>query len=266
VRHTPSGNVTPSPPYTPLVMFVDGELDDRIRKFLGDDINDYGIVIKRFSDGRGTSINPHQVFYAASLFKVEVLFEVYKQRAAGRLDFADKLEVTPKLAEYDLQTLPWKIGDNVAIKDLVEAMITFSDNTSAMMLYQRVAGRNIDLDMHAIGLQDSDILSEDITTTAYDMALLLEMMARGQAVDRKSSEEMIALLARQRINNRIPALLPRGLQIAHKTGEWENATHDVGVVYAPKGTYVIALMSSKPWNINALAKLSGIVYEYLQAL
>jgi beta-lactamase class A len=98
------------------------------------------------------------------------------------------------------------------------------------------------------------------------MALLLEMMARRQAVDQKSSEEMIALLARQRINNRIPALLPRGLQIAHKTGEWENATHDVGVVYAPKGTYVIALMSSKPWNINALAKLSGIVYEYLQAL
>jgi beta-lactamase class A len=195
-----------------------------------------------------------------------VLYEVFKQRALGLIDFNEKLEVTPKLAGYDLQTLPWKIGEFVPVKDLVEAMITISDNTSAMMLYQRVGGRNIDLDMQSIGLQDSDILSEDITTSAHDMALLLEMMARGQAVDIKSSAEMIDLLSRQKINNRLPALLPRGTRIAHKTGEWENATHDVGVVFAPKGTYVIALLSSKPWDVSVLARLSAMVYEYLETL
>jgi beta-lactamase class A len=247
-------------------MFSDGTLEERIRDFLGKDINEYGIVVKRLSDGRGVAINPNRVFYSASLYKIEVLYEVFKQRALGLIDFNEKLEVTPKLAGYDLQTLPWKIGEFVPVKDLVEAMITISDNTSAMMLYQRVGGRNIDLDMQSIGLQDSDILSEDITTSAYDMALLLEMMARGQAVDIKSSAEMIDLLSRQKINNRLPALLPRGTRIAHKTGEWENATHDVGVVFAPKGTYVIALLSSKPWDVLVLSRLSAMVYEYLETL
>jgi beta-lactamase class A len=247
-------------------MFSDGTLEERIRDFLGKDINEYGIVVKRLSDGRGVAINPNRVFYSASLYKIEVLYEVFKQRALGLIDFNEKLEVTPKLAGYDLQTLPWKIGEFVPVKDLVEAMITISDNTSAMMLYQRVGGRNIDLDMQSIGLQDSDILSEDITTSAHDMALLLEMMARGQAVDIKSSAEMIDLLSRQKINNRLPALLPRGTRIAHKTGEWENATHDVGVVFAPKGTYVIALLSSKPWDVSVLARLSAMVYEYLETL
>jgi len=84
-------------------------------------------------------------------------------------------------------------------------------------------------------------------------------------VDEDTSQEMIDLLARQKINDRLPALLPPGTKVAHKTGNWDNATHDVGVVYAPHGAYVIAVLSDKPDRAESIAELSRLVYEYLEA-
>ncbi len=266
VRIPVTGSVPPSAPYNPLPLAVDAELERSLRDYLGAGVDDYGIAIKHLSDGRGVEINPRREFYAASLFKLEVLYEVYKQRALGILSFDEKLTISPEDAEFDLNTLKWPVGTAVSVRDLVEAMITVSDNTSAMMLYHRVGARNIDQDNRAMGLLDSEILSETLTTSAHDMALLLEIMGRGQAVNRQASDEMIALLSRQRINNRLPALLPAGTRVAHKTGDWDNATHDVGIVYAPPGPYVIALLSGKPANGAALAKLSILVYEHFQTL
>jgi beta-lactamase class A len=72
---------------------------------------------------------------------------------------------------------------------------------------------------------------------------------------------MVALLSRQKVNDRLPARLPRGTRVAHKTGNWDNATHDVGIVYAPSGPYVLAVLSDLPWVANPIAELSRLVYD-----
>ncbi|MCL5025185.1 MAG: serine hydrolase [Chloroflexi bacterium] len=256
----------PSPGYQPPDLALDRELERRVRERLGDDVGDYGIMVKRLSDGRGVAINPDRVFYAASLFKLEVLYSVFKQRALGMLDFGELLTITPFEASYDLETLPWEVGSQVSVADLLEAMVTFSDNTSAIVLYDRVGWARVDSDMRELGLQDSSVLTEDLPTSARDMFVLMDAIASGEAVDRESSAEMIDLLSRQRINNRLPAMLPPETLVAHKTGEWDNATHDVGIVYAPSGPYVVALLSDKPWDISTEAELSALVYEYFESV
>jgi beta-lactamase class A len=50
--------------------------------------------------------------------------------------------------------------------------------------------------------------------------------------------------------------------VAHKTGNWSNATHDAGIVYAPGATYVIAILSDKSYETELTAKVSRTVYEY----
>lgn len=222
----------------------------------------YGIVVKRLSDGRGVSINADRRFYAASLFKILVMYEVYKQRQLGLLSFDDELVVTPPYLEYKLGELPWPLWNKVSIGELVEAMITVSDNVAAMMLHDKTGGWNIIRDYKAIGLVHTDLSTEDMPTSASDMALWLEMIARGKAIDEATSREMIDLMSRQKVNDRLPALLPDGVQVAHKTGNWDNATHDVGVVYAPGGAYVIAVLSDRSWEAKPIAELSRLVYDY----
>jgi beta-lactamase class A len=90
------------------------------------------------------------------------------------------------------------------------------------------------------------------------------MLATGRAVNQMASQDMVDLMTRQRVRNRLPALLPPGTQVAHKTGNWPSATHDVGIVYAPSAPYVIAVMSDKAWEVQQIAELSRLVYDHFE--
>lgn len=256
--------VPPTPPYNPPPFRLDISLESQIRKSLGENVANYGVVVKRLSDGGGVTINADREFYAASLFKVLVMFEVFKQRESKLLGFDESLTFTPPYVEYALGDWRWPLWSQVSVRELQEAMITESDNVAAIMLHDRVGGYNIIADYKSIGLKHTDITTDTMPTSAGDMAMWLEMIARGKAVNEKSSQGMIDLLARQKINDRLPALLPTGIKVAHKTGNWDNATHDVGVVYAPRGAYVIAVLSDKAGQTKGVAELSRLVYEYFE--
>src|SRR5262249_16035484 len=70
----------------------------------------------------------------------------------------------------------------------------------------------------------------------------MEKIASGQAVDKPSSDAMIAILKRQRFNDRIPAGLPLGTVVAHKTGEITKIQHDAAIVYAPRPFVLVVLV------------------------
>jgi beta-lactamase class A len=76
---------------------------------------------------------------------------------------------------------------------------------------------------------------------------------------------MAGLLLSQTVNDRIPALLPAGTRVAHKTGNWSNATHDAGIVFSPAGSYVIVVLTDYGYNVDGasrIARLSRTVYDY----
>src|SRR5207237_5819641 len=80
------------------------------------------------------------------------------------------------------------------------------------------------------------------TTTARALLALMEKIARGDAVDKTASAEMVAVLARQKFNDRIPAGLPAGTRVAHKTGEITKIQHDAAIVYADRPFVLVVLV------------------------
>jgi beta-lactamase class A len=94
------------------------------------------------------------------------------------------------------------------------------------------------------------------------MALFLEMVARRTAVSSKASEEMLDLMLAQQVSDRLPALLPPDTKVAHKTGDLPEVTHDVGIVYSPQATYVIAVLSDRGGEYEPIALLSRAIYDY----
>ncbi|MGQ9675911.1 MAG: serine hydrolase [Chloroflexota bacterium] len=263
-RYVGLTNVPASPPFEPLLLVTDEGLRAVIEEYLGEEVVDYGLMVKRLSDGKGVAVNADKEFYAASLFKILVMYEVFRQRELGLLSFDESLVFSPPYLEYGLGTLRWPLWSHVPIWDLLEAMVTESDNVAAIMLQDRVGGWNIIQDYQAIGLKHTVMDREQLVTSAGDMALWLEMISRGQELSEKSREQMIELLAGQLIDDRLPKYLPEGIKVAHKTGNWDNATHDVGIVYAPSGAYVIAALSNKYWESEPIAELSARVYEYFE--
>jgi beta-lactamase class A len=117
------------------------------------------------------------------------------------------------------------------------------------------------------GVEDQKAFDQGLnnTTDAAALATLFEKLARGEAVSREASAEMIAILKRQKHNEGIPAGLPPGIEVAHKTGEITRIHHDAGVVYA-KRPYVLVVLVRGIDDQAASGRLIADVSRTLYAL
>jgi beta-lactamase class A len=212
----------------------------------------FGLVVKDLSTGYEVRLNDHYPFQAASLYKLPVMYEVFKLRDAGMFSLSEELTIGPDDASMDLGTLPWPVGTRITIGTALERMVTLSDNSSAFMLTKKSGTWRINDDADGLGLDETYIHGDDLRTSAGDMAKLLELIARGQAISPDASGEMVQLMARQQVRNRIPVLMPPEATVANKTGNWDDSAHDVAIVYGPRSTVVIAFLSEAVVDFDAL--------------
>ena len=105
------------------------------------------------------------------------------------------------------------------------------------------------------------------TTTARDLAVLLEAIETGRAASRSSCDAMREILLHQEFNEEIPAGLPAGTRVAHKTGWITGVLHDAAVVYPPgRKPYVLVVLTrdipDEKVARRLIADLSRIVWAH----
>ncbi|MSQ24090.1 MAG: hypothetical protein EXR58_06015 [Chloroflexi bacterium] len=256
--------------YNPTPLQPDPDLSAQVVSILDGLPGRAGVAIKDLRTGRGVLIDPESEYPAASLFKLEVMYEVFKQRELGNLSFDETLYFTERHVAYDLGTLNLPAGAAIQLGDALERMITISDNSSALLLTDRVGAFNINQDLAGLGLSHTHLIEDNLVTSAFDMLSFLEMLARGQGVSAEASAEMLQLMARQRINDRIPFLLPGGTTVAHKTGNLPGVVNDVGVVSSPEANFAIAVLisdtNSEGLAARGIANIAASTYGYLSSL
>jgi len=262
------GPVPDVPGMRPFVLLPEREdaaLRKKIVERLDDNLGDFAVVVKDLQTGRGVSINSEWTYYSASLFKVYVMLEVMHQEALGLLKLTDDVTITPY---YDAQSVGPRLTSlcqRLTVRQALEAMMGRSDNSVAVLLQDLVGSGNINASMVSLGLKNSHFLSEDLPTSATDLARVLEGIGRGQAVSKSASEEMVRLLSLEQFDNGLRAGTPPGLRLAHKTGNYQGVTHDAGIVYGPSGAYVIVVLSDGA-NAPAVTKdIAMIVFDYFSA-
>ena len=230
-------------------------------------------------------------FHAASTMKVAVLIELYAQVHAGRVHLDEPLTIRNEFHSLvdgspyrldpndDSETELYRaIGQKRTLGELSELMITVSSNLATNLLMDKLGVDNIRAGVHALGadgmnvrrdLEDSKAFQQGLnnTTTAKALLRLMEAIAQGQAVSKECSREMLAVLERQTINDRIPAGLPPGTRIAHKTGEITGISHDAAIVFAPRPFVLVVLTRgmAKPQEASALiAEITRQLYGATQ--
>ena len=106
------------------------------------------------------------------------------------------------------------------------------------------------------------------TTTAHDLLVIFEKIARGEAISTDASQAMINILLDQQFNEIIPAGVPPGVKVAHKTGSLTHVHHDSGIVILPDGRRYVLVLLSKDWEdekmaIQTMANISSLIYKYV---
>jgi len=212
--------------------------------------------------------NERETFHAASTMKVPVMLGIYEAVTRGELrldqpvrvknEFTSILDGSPyalEAREDSDPTLYDEVGRELPLGELVRRMEVRSSNLATNIVIELIGARRVMRLMQEIGANDIRVLRgvEDDkayhagmnnTTTAYDLMLVFRTLAEKKAITAEASDAMIEILAAQEHNDGIPAGLPPGTRVAHKTGSITAIAHDAGIVFRPDGSqYVLVVLT-----------------------
>lgn len=223
------------------------------------------VVVHNLLDGRSAALNENRVYYAASTYKMSLLYEAYRQVESGERDLDDLLTLEQKYVEYDLGTLDLlglHLGDQITLGDALRAMIIVSDTPTAVLVQDTLGADRVDATLRTLGLTETEFNNRDLPATARDMARLLEAIAGGEGVSDQSRLAMLALLVQEQITGGVVSGIPEGVAVAHKTGNLGSANHDIALVWGPAGPYIIAVMTDTLAGWDPVFAVSAAVWRY----
>jgi len=206
-----------------------------------------GAVMERY----GSVVVP-----SASTRKIAIMMAVLKAVNGGELSLSQPVTMASRFKNNDSGCFQHLQSDFVIqLQDALVMMIIVSDNTCTGVVADLVGLEAINAFCQSIGMADTlhrygippagmaGYLPADETnsTTPADVARLLELIVKG-VYDNDLANHLgctselcqlaIDILSWQRLRNRIPARLPLGTKVAHKTGTTAKNYNDAGIVYA----------------------------------
>jgi beta-lactamase class A len=199
------------------------------------------------------------IFITASLYKLGILAHVESLVDAGALKYTDTIVIQPEDITADGS---YEVAGTVmTVDDALEAMITVSDNGTALEFWRSLGPDNINATLQKLGLTDFHIandMTDDNTASARVIGQYFALLAQRKLVSSAASDRMLARLERNQINDRLPSELPAGTVVAHKTGNLGFVTHDAGIIYTPSGPRVVVGMTANTDEEEAVHFLGGL--------
>jgi beta-lactamase class A len=244
----------------------------------------YEVAIYDFQTGESVLVNAHRFVHAASLIKLPIMMSTFSLVDRGEMTLDDRVCVREWYkslvngALFHVDPIA-SLGDTATIRQLLKSMVTVSDNVAANALIEHIginrigdffASQNYTETSLIRFLMDEQAHKQhlDNTMSAYDAMRMLRDIEQERGLQHESCSEMLNLLLAQMHNEKIPAVLPTQVKIAHKTGSIAAVEHDAGIIYLPNGRkYILVFMSADlPDNqtgINAARAVSRTVYARL---
>lgn len=273
---------------------------DALEKKLRESLKAYpnatvGVAVRDPSTGLKADINADVEFHAASTMKLAVLIELFRQAETGRFAITDSLEIRNSFTSIfdgsifsvgidddSDKEIYASIGRRLSIQDLAYRLITSSSNLATNILVELVSADSVQRTIGQLGTQQMKVLRgvEDLkafeagmnnTTTASDLAILLEAILAERAASPASCESMLKILLDEPWNELIRDALPQGTAAAHKTGaiETRNHRHDAAIVYPPEVEPYILVILTRDAESDEIANnigqtVSRVVFEHLR--
>lgn len=243
-------------------MVLEGEIKKESEKFPGE----IGILIKDLKTTKQIVVHPDKIFPAASLVKIPIMAACCYAENEGRISLKEILRLSGSNKYSGSGKLKYTaVGTALTIDKLMELMISESDNTATNMLIERLGFDYLNACFKRMGLKDSNICrrmmdfnsrreGKENFTTASDLAFILEEIYKNRLINKRYSQLCLGFLKKQKIKDRIPSKLPKETEVAHKTGLERGVCHDAGIIFTPKGDFLICVLAKHQNKTAGLAK------------
>jgi beta-lactamase class A len=251
------------------------------------------VALHDLETGLELRYHPDRWFHAASTIKVPILLGAFAAIDRGDLLPHSRVHVRNRFLSI-VENIPFRIesdrdansavhnaiGKMMRVDELAYHMITTSSNLATNLLLGVIGTDAVNQTLRELhvdegielrrGVEDELAFEKDINNrvTADGLLRILVLLAEGKAFSPALSRRMMDILHGQEFNQGIPARLPKGARVAHKTGEISTVAHDAGVVYLPKRKpYVLVILTE--WDAAAsgrsrtIAAISHAIYESL---
>jgi len=253
-----------------------------------------GLAFRRLDGTDSLYIEADSEFHAASTMKVPVMIELFRQIDHGSLSLDTPILVENQFKSIvdsstytldpgdDSDSAMYKlVGTRVSVRDLMDHMIERSSNLATNTLIALAGADRTTDEMRQLGAAHTHVLRgvEDDKAferglnnkiSARDLATILYAIQTNRAASAKSCAMMRDILLHQEFSAEIPAGLPPGTPVAHKTGWITGHLHDAAIVYprqAPAYILVVLTRGIPDQNVarSLIVDISRDVYAHVAA-
>lgn len=242
-----------------VIETIDEELYSELIAYLGENINNIGLVYYNFSTKEYVNINENMDFDAASTYKVGLNLLYYYYAAEGEIDLSAPLTYNDYFYEDGTGILSGYCysGMEITIADLLDLSIIYSDNIATAMLSYNLGGYNAVREQLYSLLNINYTLYENLLTPAIS-AEILKYVYLNQ--DIPGFSHLISTMKSTIFHERLDRYIPHYL-VAHKIGSIDSYVHDIGLVFTDT-PYLISIYTVDLYNAdNIIASLSKIIYN-----
>ena len=274
-------------------MAAETTLQARLKPLIEAHKGSVAVAVRHLETGESFGHREAEPMSTASLIKVAVMVEAYRQADAGKIDLDELLTLrdADKVQGSGILTEHFSDGARISLRDAVRLMIAYSDNTATNLVLDRIGLSSTNNTMRELDLPDTGIYAKVFrrdtsidpdrsrrfglgSTTADQMVRLLEMIHMGKAASPAACEEMLKHLRACQDKLSLPRELPAGTKIAHKTGSVTNARTAAGIIETQSGPVALCVLTNdnkdRRWSDdNAGNVLCGTVarsvYDHFRA-
>jgi len=265
-------------------------LESRIMPLIKAHKGKVAVAVKHLGTGESFTYEAGTVMPTASLIKLPVMVEAFRQAAAKKVDLnaVITLKQKDKVPGSGILTNHFTAGARITLGDAVRLMIAFSDNTATNLVLDAIGIGATAATMEKLGYPHTKIHSKVFrrdtsvfperskqfglgSTTAEEMVRLCEALHRRQLVTPHACDQMLDHLRACEDKDKFPRFLPQGTKIAFKTGSLEETRTAAGIIEWPAGPVALCVLSceneDKRWvpdnaGNRLCAEIARAVYDH----
>jgi beta-lactamase class A len=252
-----------------------------------------GVAAVDLATGRTIDILGDQRFPMASTSKIAIAATFMAGVEQGKWSLSSEfpLMIPVASAPFSTPVAPVRPGNYLSARELIEQMITRSNNYATDALLKVVGGPkavndwvhnragiedwHLDRDIATLVRDDgaidpAQVIDKRDSATPLAMVKLLTGIYDGKWMSAESRDVILGAMSRCRTGrHRIPALMPDGVTVSHKTGSLNNTSSDVGIVQTPDGhAFAVAIyvtgQGSRPNRETRIANIARTIYDGYQ--
>jgi len=220
--------------------------------------------------GVSININERNESIAASLMKLPVVMNLYKQAELGNIDLDKTVKLKKEWLNSEYGTL-YKKGEGypVTLREAAQLTLKDSDNTALLLIWDQIKPLTSKPEHDALNYLDIDydiVAGDRAQVGAMSYSSITKCLYFACFNNEADSQQMLVYLTESSFNNRLTKYIKGKVEVAHKIGTFNTQYQsDCGIVYLENKNYSLCIMvkGSDPKSSEEIAELSRMTYEYL---